>query len=224
MNWYYLALDLASLSIPFILSFTVWHRLGGRYPHFILGIVATAIPFLVWDVLFTRMGVWGFNHDYLIGWSLFDLPLEEWLFFFAIPFACLFVYDRLDQLTNIHFNTQWADALVIIASVAVLMLGLPGWYSGSVAGSVILFMLLKWYLGVRNDSSFYIAYLIVTVPFILVNGALTGMFTPEPVVWYNDMENCGVRLITIPIEDFLYYYLMFGMNHAIYEWSKKRLR
>ena len=41
-------------------------------------------------------------------------------------------------------------------------------------------------------------------PFFLVNGILTGSGLPEPIVWYNDAENFGLRLGTIPVEDAIY--------------------
>jgi lycopene cyclase domain-containing protein len=42
------------------------------------------------------------------------------------------------------------------------------------------------------------------IPFLIVNGVLTGALTPKPVVFYNSDEIIGFRLITIPIEDTIY--------------------
>ena len=72
-----------------------------------------------------------------------------------------------------------------------------------------------------NRGIFYLSYLIILIPFTLVNGVLTGYFTSEPIVWYNDAENLGIRFLTIPIEDYLYYFLMYGISYVIYERLKK---
>jgi lycopene cyclase domain-containing protein len=60
------------------------------------------------------------------------------------------------------------------------------------------------------------------VPFFLVNGVLTGMFLPEPIVWYNNAENMGLRLGTIPVEDALYGMFMMLMYTAGVHWSRSR--
>jgi lycopene cyclase domain-containing protein len=50
------------------------------------------------------------------------------------------------------------------------------------------------------------------VPFAIVNGILTGSFIDEPVVSYNNAENLGIRLGTIPIEDIGYAFTMILMS------------
>ena len=51
---------------------------------------------------------------------------------------------------------------------------------------------------------FWFAYLVHLIPFLVVNGVLTGAVTPEPVVFYNANEIIGLRIVTIPIEDTIY--------------------
>jgi lycopene cyclase domain-containing protein len=51
---------------------------------------------------------------------------------------------------------------------------------------------------------FWFAYFVHLIPFLIINGILTGAATPSPVVWYNPNEIIGLRIITIPIEDTIY--------------------
>ena len=53
-------------------------------------------------------------------------------------------------------------------------------------------------------NHFYCTFLVILIPFIIVNAILTGSFIDEPVVWYNSQQILGIRFLTIPIEDFSY--------------------
>ena len=55
-----------------------------------------------------------------------------------------------------------------------------------------------------------------------MNGWLTGMFTEEPIVWYNDMQNMGLRLGTIPVEDLIYLLGYLLLVTIIYESTKRK--
>ena len=66
--------------------------------------------------------------------------------------------------------------------------------------------------------SFLVSYGICLVPFLIVNGFLTAM----PVVQYNDAENLGIRIYTIPFEDSVYGMLLVLMNVLLYEKLKNK--
>lgn len=82
---------------------------------------------------------------------------------------------------------------------------IDNWYtSWALIGSGILngvFYFAKtpsWY------PKFALAFVVALLPFLVVNGILTGFFTPEPVVWYNENHIMGPRIGTIPVEDMFY--------------------
>ncbi|HET9486859.1 MAG TPA: lycopene cyclase domain-containing protein, partial [Chryseosolibacter sp.] len=64
---------------------------------------------------------------------------------------------------------------------------------------------------------FYFAFGVILIPFFIVNGILTGSFIDEPVVWYNNTENLGIRLGTVPLEDVVYGMLMLLVPITIWE-------
>ena len=72
-------------------------------------------------------------------------------------------------------------------------------------------------------GKFYQSYLIALIPFILKNGILTGSVTESPVVWYNNSENLGLRIATIPVEDVFYAMLLIlGVLYFYVKFERKR--
>lgn len=218
----YLLVNLLSISMPFVLSFEPKFSFYKKFPAVITAIVPVAAFFIIWDVYFTRMGVWGFNPMHLSGLYLMHLPIEEWMFFVTIPFASLFTYE----VVNYHFPKDYlknaAKPLALVLGAFLIITGLfslDKWYTSVtflLAGGWLLINLLVFkaaYLG-----QFFIAYGLILIPFLLVNGVLTGSMIPEEVVYYNDKENLGIRLFTIPIEDSVYGMLLILMNVNIFEW------
>jgi lycopene cyclase domain-containing protein len=61
------------------------------------------------------------------------------------------------------------------------------------------------------------------IPFFIVNGILTGSFIENEVVWYNNSENLGIRLFTIPIEDTIYALSLILTNLALTEYFQSKL-
>ena len=186
--------------------------------------------FIVWDVYFTHAGVWGFNERYLSGAFLWGLPVEEWLFFFTVPFACIFIYECLNYYVpwNPLINSErWITLGLLLVALVLAIVYREKIYSA------ITFLLLVWLLSLHLNfwaskrgphvrSRFYMAYFVSCVPFVLVNGVLTGGFTEYPIVLYNNAENLGKRLGSIPLDDFGYSFLLLFGTVTLYEWIKNR--
>ncbi|MFB1012283.1 MAG: lycopene cyclase domain-containing protein [Bacteroidia bacterium] len=224
MDSLYLWVNLGAIFFPFILSFNKLGHFYKRWKAVFISIAIMAAFIISWDVLFTIWGVWGFNEEYLLGPSFLHLPLEEWLFFLCIPYAFMFLYDQLVilKVKNILAPAEkYLDYFFLIVAFVYLVAGFGNIYTTTISILVILFILIMTKLNPPHRGIFYLSYMIILIPFTLVNGVLTGYMTPDPIVWYNDAENLGIRFLTIPIEDYLYYFLMYGINYVVYEQIKK---
>ena len=62
-------------------------------------IVPISIFFLLWDALAIRLNHWEFDSHQMLGIVLvFDIPLEELLFFVVIPLAIILTYEGVTKL------------------------------------------------------------------------------------------------------------------------------
>ncbi len=208
----YLWLDLGSILIPFLFSFHPKLRFDKEWRYVFPGILLSLIVYIIWDIIFTRQGVWGFDPAHLIGMDLFDLPLEEWLFFICIPYACLFTHHCVGIIAP-----SWKVPKDVMRWLVPILIGI--WAILALCYSDRLYTLvnflwaiplfwLSWRLEPELLQRFMISYSIILLPFLIVNGVLTGTALANPIVWYNDLENIGVRIGTIPVEDFTYAFTM----------------
>jgi lycopene cyclase domain-containing protein len=225
-KYLYLTLNIVSFIFPFIFSFYPPANFSKRWKFVFPAMLITAIFFLIWDELFTQMNIWGFNPEYLSGIYIFSLPLEEILFFFCIPYACVFTFYALNYLIERDFLRAVHHYITISLIVILIILGvanLQRWYTSVtfiLTGLFLLYHTVKikqLYMG-----RFYVTFLVILIPFFIVNGILTGSFIDEPIVWYNDAENLGIRMGTIPIEDSIYGMLLILMNITIADQLEKR--
>ncbi|MDX2190490.1 MAG: lycopene cyclase domain-containing protein [Bacteroidota bacterium] len=224
----YFLIDILTVLFPIVWSFEKKMNFVQKWRFLIPGLIATAIFFLIWDGVFTYLGVWGFNPDYNLGINIINLPLEEVLFFICMPFASMFVYETVYFLWKGRIRAGILHQISIVITFFCLLFGMyhyDKWYTCvAFVGSGLL---LGYHCSMKNSldhEKFWVSYLIILIPFTLVNGILTGAITSEPIVWYNNTENLGIRFITIPIEDFAYNMLLLLMNVTFYEAGLKRLK
>ena len=186
-----------------------------------LSLTIVAAVFLIWDAIFTANGVWGFNPDYHLNILLFGMPIEEWMFFFCIPYASIFIHYSLAYFKPTFLIpekvTKAITLFFIVVLIPVIILNTEKSYTFVNYSFLVFVLLMGFFFGIKYLQRFYIAFLIILVPFFIVNGILTGTGIDEPVVWYNNAENLGIRLITIPIEDIGYAFTMIFGNILLIE-------
>ncbi|MCT4581812.1 MAG: lycopene cyclase domain-containing protein [Flavobacteriales bacterium] len=219
MEYTYLLLNLGSLSVPFLFSFHPKLLFYKEWKRFFPALLFVAFIFIVWDIYFTSIGVWGFNKEYLIGVSIFNLPLEEVLFFICIPYASIFIYHCFKIFFKISYpelNRKITIGLIALLTM-VLIFNFGKLYTTVTFTLTILLLLYTFWKNPKWLTVFYLSFIVVLIPFFLVNGALTGMFFETPVVWYNDAENLGIRMISIPVEDSVYALLMLLPTAFLFE-------
>jgi lycopene cyclase domain-containing protein len=225
MNYLYLLIDGLTVAFPLILSFDKRVAFYKSWKFLFSAILGMMVFFIPWDIAFTNYEVWGFNKAYLSGVYLFNLPIEEVLFFFVVPYACLFIYSCVNSyMKKDWFASTWRPICLI---VSITLIGVGVWkynllYTSitfTTTGTFVLFHVLNktsWF------SRFLMAYVISLVPFVLVNGALTGTWIENEIVHYNVDHILNIRIETIPIEDIVYSMLMLGVTASFFEYFTKK--
>lgn len=218
----YLYLNIFTILFPFLLSFDRKVAFYKNWDALFPAILANGVFFIVWDALFTEAGIWGFNEEYLTGIYIFNLPLEEVLFFLTVPYACVFIYDVLNayiqkDLLQPYAKTVAVVLLVVLPLIAVFNMGRL-YTSITFILLTLMHLLHLGFFKTRYLGRFYLAYLVHLVPFLLVNGVLTYL----PIVWYNDDYNLSLRIVSIPVEDTLYSMLMLLLTISVYEGLRQR--
>ena len=226
-NYYYIALDICSFLIPFLFSFEKkWMNFIRFWKPFFSAIILVGLFFIIWDIYFAYENVWGFNNEYLIGIRWFKLPLEEWLFFLLIPYASNFIhysleyfFPKLELSKNI---TQSITIVLFVVSLGVFTWNLDKIYTAASFGLFALLMLFQMLFQWKYARRFYLSFIVIYIPFFFVNSALTGSYSDNPVVFYNDTENLGIWIGTMPLEDSFYCFSMLYGSVLVFEFLRKK--
>jgi lycopene cyclase domain-containing protein len=61
-KYLYLAINFGSILVPFLASFYPKHAFYKNWKNYFIANLIVATFFIIWDILFTKIGVWGFNN------------------------------------------------------------------------------------------------------------------------------------------------------------------
>ena len=212
----YFILLISTISLPLLLSFDKKLQFYKQWTFVLPSLFIVAAIYILCDIYFTRLGIWGFNPRYHSSIILLNLPMEEWLFFFVVPYASIFLHDSVVlYFPGLKLSRRTTRAITISLIIALVILALfhvNKIYTVYIATLLAIALLLSLFDKSEVIRHFYLTFLLILIPFIVVNGILTGTLIDGEVVWYNNRENLGIRFLTIPIEDFGYGFSLILLN------------
>lgn len=216
MPYTYILINFFTVIICFLASFDRRIQFNKLFAKFLLSSTIVAIPFIIWDIWFTAKGVWWFDLNYTLGLKIAGLPIEEWLFFYCIPFACVFTYYCLEKFYTLNRADTLNNLIVFTAFIILGVVGLLYYEKIYTLLTVIVTISTLCYLHFVAKKEWIgrasFVYLVLMPGFFAVNGILTGSLIPSPVVNYNPDDFLGIRIGTIPVEDAVYGYSQFLLN------------
>jgi len=228
MNYLYLLVNFLVILFPFLLSFDRRVAFYKKWRALPFAYLAVGVPFVIWDMIMTKYDHWGFNEDYILGYRILSIPVEEALFFVTVPYACIFTYEAIVYYLPKRPLPFHPAPYVTIGALAFF----PAVIFSDQAYTMTAFISLGIVLIVAPlisprmfSSTSYVIFLAVTLGlFVIVNYILTSI----PVVWYWHEAIWGGdgawdgRFITIPYEDFIYNIAMLTGYLSVYHHFRDR--
>lgn len=216
MSYTYILINFFTVIICFLSSFDGRIQFNKLFGKFLVSSTIVAIPFIIWDIVFTAKGVWWFDLNYTLGFKIAGLPIEEWLFFYCIPFSCVFTYYCFEKFYTLALANAFNNVIVFTSVIVLGVVGLLYYERIYTLLTVIVTILTLCYLHFIAQKEWIgkasFVYLVLMPGFFAVNGILTGSLIPSPVVNYNPDDFIGIRMGTIPVEDAVYGYSQFLLN------------
>lgn len=232
-HYLYLFVNLSCLLGPFILSFHPRLHLYKRWKSIAIGMLAMMTVFIPWDIFFTKNNIWHFSNEYTLGFKILELPIEEWLFFICVPFACIFTFEVIVSYfpkKPSSIFTQLISLILIVISIALSISYFNHWYTLSASATCVLLLIYHTWKKSEFLGHFYIAWAFLQLPFFISNGVLTGLkFWEYPfintskielenaIVYYNNSHNLGMRIWSVPADDFFYGLVMVLLALTFYK-------
>jgi lycopene cyclase domain-containing protein len=118
--------------------------------------------------------------------------------------------------------TQSITIVLFVVSLGVFTWNLDKIYTAASFGLFALLMLFQMLFQWKYARRFYLSFIVIYIPFFFVNSALTGSYSENPVVFYNDTENLGIRVGTMPLEDSFYCFSMLYGSVLFFEYFRRK--
>jgi len=220
----YLLINIFIIIVPLLLIFEKKLKFYKKLPAVLISILVVSTVYIIWDSIAAKAGDWGFNPKYLMGISLFGLPLEEILFFITVPFSIIFIYETVKfylKEREIFLNRYFYFSIMILLIAGIFLYAHQNYTMIVLVYCLVFFILaLSFFPAFLKSKIFWVTILISYIPFFVVNYILTSL----PIVTYNPSAIWGNRFLTIPLEDFFYSFLMISLWLLVYLSADKKIK
>lgn len=210
----YLLFNLIVFLGPLILSLVpIFFEKKPNLKSALFAISIPAILFLIWDYLVIGF-FWSFNEKYILGYRILNIPIEEILFFFTVPYSCLLVWENWKR--TFRNESKIFLRLFLILTILTLMIFLFNLTYTFVVLLVFLLVIIAdiaFKLHLFNSVQFQSFLGIVIILTLITNGYLTA----RPVVLYNEAVKTNILISTVPVEDVVYGLALISLVVIVYE-------
>jgi lycopene cyclase domain-containing protein len=219
----YLLIDAIILLVPLLFSFERRICYYTKYPALFTSVGIVGSGYIVWDALVTWRGDWWFDEEYLVGLTIVGLPIEEILFFVVVPYSCLYIYEALRYFLP-DKEVPFSKNLYVILAGVFAITGVAFFYQdytilAMMSCALFFTVAAVWHPHVLTSRLYWLYIIVSFVPFMIFNYLLTSTV----IVHYNPDAIWGVRITTIPLEDFFYNFSMLSLYFLVYVWAKSAL-
>jgi lycopene cyclase domain-containing protein len=214
----YLLFNIIILAGPLAMSFEPTLRFIKQWRIVLAAIVLSGVPYVVWDAAVANRH-WFWNVNYTLGPRFLKMPFEEYLFFFTVPYACLFSREVIRKFlpNEQRQDFEWIRVLLFaLVPVGIVVFRTGREYTGLMLSAlgVVAFLDRQLRTDMLLQTRSYWYCLLVLVTTLIFNTYLTA----RPMLIYDNFYQLGYRIGTIPVEDFGY-----GLGHLIltaicYDW------
>ena len=206
MKLEYLIFNLIIIFLPIFSSFFYPKIIYPNNFQAFISILFSSSIFIFHDSKVTNKW-WYFNKKYVLGVKVFKLPIEEILFFFSVSFSSLTVWLNLKTFPYLSFKNSFLLLFYILIFIFYHFLYLKTKKPYPKYVNFFYFFIFLFDIFLQTNLVFRLNFLIFTLITFILTLIFNFYLTKRPIVLYNEKFKSGFKILSIPIEDFLY-----GMN------------
>jgi len=209
--------------LPLFYTITGRYDFNKKLRYGMPAIFVTAFMFLLWDIRFTQVGIWKYDPEYTLGFFYRGLPLEQWLFYLVFPYTALFVYEILKtRCRSLNLNnifTVVSLLLIVLFAVITYMYRLRFYTFFCCFFTTVYFAYTIFRKQFKPHlTHFFLTFFVMLIPFLILNGFLTWNMGIE----YHQEQVLNVWIGMIPVENFIYLFLLLLINITVYEYLSEK--
>ncbi|MCS7093259.1 MAG: lycopene cyclase domain-containing protein [Patescibacteria group bacterium] len=218
MKLEYLLFNTIILGLPFMAHLFYRETLLGVSRELFLSVFVTSALFILHDHQVTNHW-WSFNEKHLIGLKILKLPVEEVLFFPVVIFSSLVIWLNLRKIIPQEISFSWLNFLIfgfIIAFYLILFF----WKRKPYLAFVVfanLSLILADRLFFEKPHLLSLRFLVFSILIFGLTFIFNLYLTKRPIVIYEEKILVQKRVLSIPIEDFLYGFNFLFLAVILYE-------